>query len=98
MAHPSRKEVVMLTITDAAGEHLTALLANAKAPEETAIRFALEGNTLAPTLDTAHPGDETFDHAGRTVLVLDPNALQVVADGTLDVRPTDEGPKLVLLR
>jgi Fe-S cluster assembly iron-binding protein IscA len=88
----------MFTITEAAGEHLTALLANAKAPEETAIRFALEDNTLAPKLDTAQPGDETFAHAGRTVLVLDPDALQVVADSTLDVRPTDEGPKLVLLR
>ena len=88
----------MFTITDAAGEHLTALLENAKAPEETAIRFALEGNTLAPKLDTAHPGDETFAHAGRTVLVLDPDALQVIADGTLDVQPTEEGPKLVLRR
>jgi Fe-S cluster assembly iron-binding protein IscA len=87
----------MFSITDAAGQHLTALLENAKAPEETAIRFALEGNNLTPKLDTAHPGDETFDHAGRTILVLDPDALRVVADRTLDVRPTDEGPKLVLL-
>jgi len=83
----------MLTITDATGEHLTVLLENANAPEQTAIRLAFEGNTLALKLDTAHPGDETFDHAGRTVLVLDPNALQVVADSTIDVRPTEEGPQ-----
>jgi hypothetical protein len=88
----------MFTITDAAGERPTALLAHANAPEETAIRFGLEGNKLAPKLDTAQPGDETFAHAGRTVLVLDPDVLQAVADSTLDVRPTEQGPKLVLLR
>ena len=65
----------MLTITEAAGEHLTTLLENAKAPEETAIRFALEGDKLMPKLDTAQPGDETFVHAGRMVLVLAPDAL-----------------------
>ena len=88
----------MLTITDAAGTYLTALLDNANASEETAIRFVLEGSTLTPKLDSARPGDDTFDHEERTILVLDAEVSDTLGEATLDVRPTDDGPKLVLLR
>lgn len=88
----------MLMVTQTAGEYLTAILENTNASEETAVRFVLDGNTLTPKLDNAHPGDETFDHDGRKILVLDAQVSQVLADSTLDVQPTDEGPKLVLLQ
>jgi hypothetical protein len=88
----------MFSITDAAGEYLTALLDNANASEETAIRFVLEGTTLTPKLDSARPGDVTFDYDDRTVLVLDAQVSDTLGDATLDVRPTDDGPKLVLQR
>lgn len=88
----------MFTITDAAGEYLTALLDNADAPEETAIRFVFEGETLTPKLDSARPGDATFDHEDRTILVLDAEVSDALGEATLDVRPTDDGPKLVVLR
>jgi len=65
--------------------------------EGTAIRLVLEGNTLTPQVDNAHPGDETFDYEGRTVLMLDAQVSQVLDDSTLDVEATDEGPKLILL-
>jgi hypothetical protein len=39
----------MLTITDAAGEYLTALLDSAHSSNKTAIRFVLEGNSLSST-------------------------------------------------
>ena len=61
----------MFMMTETAGEYLTAVLDNANASEETAIRFVLEGNTLTPKLDNAGPGDEKFDYAGRMVLILD---------------------------
>jgi hypothetical protein len=92
------KEVVMFTMTETAGEYLTTLLDSANAEEETAIRLVLEGNTLTPTLDSARPGDATFDHEGRMVLVLDAQVTQVLAESMLDVRATEEGPKLFLLR
>jgi hypothetical protein len=88
----------MFTMSETAGEYLTTLLDNANAEEETAIRLVLDGNTLLPKLDNARPGDATFDHEGRMVLVLDPQVTQVLAESMLDVRPTEEGPKLVLLR
>ena len=87
----------MLMMTETAGEYLTALLDNTNAPEETAIRFVLEGNTLTPRLDNSRPGDATFDHDGRRVLVLDADVSQALAESTLDVQATEEGPKLVLL-
>jgi Fe-S cluster assembly iron-binding protein IscA len=88
----------MFTITDAAGAHLTTMLENANASEETAIRFVLEGSTLTPKLDSARPGDTTFDHEDRTVLVLEAQVSDTLGNATLDVQPTDEGSKLVLLR
>ncbi len=87
----------MFIVTEAAGGYLTAALDNANAAEETAIRLVLEGNTLTPQLDNARPGDETFDYAGRTVLMLDAQVSQVLDDSTLDVEATDEGPKLILV-
>ena len=88
----------MFTITDAAGEYLTALLDNTDAPEDAAIRFVFEGDTLTPKLDSARPGDATFDHEDRTILVLDAEVLDALGAGTLDVRPTNDGPELVVHR
>ena len=86
----------MFILTEAAGGYLTAVLDNANASEDTAIRFVLEGNTLTPKLDNARPGDEKFDYAGRMVLVLDVQVSQALDDSALDVEATDEGPKLTL--
>jgi hypothetical protein len=88
----------MFMMTETAGEYLIAVLDNANASEETAIRFVLEGNTLTPRLDNARPGDATFDYEGRKVLVLDGQVSQALADSTLDVQTTEEGPKLILLQ
>ena len=86
----------MFMMTETAGEYLTAVLDNANASEETAIRFVLEGNTLTPKLDNARPGDEKFDYAGRMVLILDTQVSRTLDDSTLDVEATNEGPKLIL--
>gem|GEM_PF-818989 len=92
-----REGIVMFIVTEAAGGYLTAVLDNANASEETAIRLVLEGNTLTPQLDNTRPGDETFDHEGRMILMLDAQVSQVLDDSTLDIEATDEGPKLILL-
>lgn len=47
-------------------------------------------------LGQAHPGDGTFAHEGKTVLVLSDELCQQLADGTIDVEDTDEGPRLRL--
>ncbi len=88
----------MMKITEAAGEYLTAVLDRANAPTETAIRLQLRSDGLLPELDTARPGDMTFDHGGRTVLVLDHRARDYLVNSTLDVDATPDGPKLLILQ
>ena len=88
----------MLMLTEMAGEYLTALLENTNASAEAAVRFVLDGSTLTPKLDSTRPGDKTFDYEGRRVLVLDEQVSQALAESTLDVQATEEGPKLVLLQ
>jgi hypothetical protein len=87
----------MLTMTNAAGDYLTAILQRANASQDTAIRILLEDDEVAPTLDTARPGDETLDYHGRKVLLLDAEVCESLIDSTLDVHATDEGPQLLIL-
>lgn len=87
----------MLTVTEAAGAYLTGILAEANVEDGTAVRFVVQENRLAPYLDNARPQDATFDHDGRTVLVLDEGISQTLANSTLDVKETDTGPQLVLI-
>jgi Fe-S cluster assembly iron-binding protein IscA len=87
----------MFTVTEAAGSHLAQLLDQAAAEEEKAIRFVIEADTVTPKLDRVQPDDATFDHEGRTVLVLDPRVVHALTDKTLDVEPMGDGPQLILL-
>lgn len=87
----------MFVMTSAAGGYLCTVLERANVPEETAIRFELEGNSLTSRLDEARPGDATFDHDGRKVLLMDDRVSELLSDSTLDVQPTPEGEKLVLV-
>jgi Fe-S cluster assembly iron-binding protein IscA len=93
----NREEAAMLTITKSAGQYLSTVLENAHASPGTGVRLLLEGNALTPTLDTAKPGDATFDHEGRRVLVLDAQASEFLAGSTLDVQATEDGSKLVIV-
>jgi hypothetical protein len=82
-------------MTKAAGDYLTVLLQRARASQDTAIRIVLKDDKLAPALDTERPGDETLDYHGRKVLLLDAEVCEYLAESTLDVHPTDEGPRLI---
>lgn len=89
----------MLTITEAAGAHLTQLLDRAAPPEGAIIRLVpgTEGG-LALQFDQIHPDDTTLEHEGKTVLGLDAQMVQRLAETTLDVRVDDERPHLFLRR
>lgn len=87
----------MLNLTPAAGGYLSQVLEEAKASPDTAVRLAVDGDGLESKLDVVRPGDTTYNHEGRKVLLLDTRASRVLADRTLDVQPTDEGPRLGIL-
>ena len=82
----------MLTITEAAGARLAEILDQRDAPDEIAVRLVYDGQNLAMQADSSRPGDETFEHEGRTVLVLDSELSRLLAEQTLDA----EGESLLL--
>ena len=86
----------MLTMTIDAGEHLKSLLEQAEAPENAAARFVASDDGLSLHVDEPRPGDETIEHEGRTVLLLDAQIAELLADRTLDIEQTEEGPALTL--
>lgn len=87
----------MLTMTDAAGKYLHTVLERSNAPDGASIRFDIEGDALTSRLDIARPGDAIFDHDGRKVLVMDQRVSMLLDGSTLDLQPTSEGDKLVLV-
>jgi Fe-S cluster assembly iron-binding protein IscA len=87
----------MLTITEAAGTYLTQILHNAEPPQNATIRMVpVQTGNLALQFDSTRPGDTTFDHNGKTVLILDEQVAQTLVNSTLDVQQADQGAKLVL--
>jgi hypothetical protein len=92
--HNRREEAAMLTMTDAAAGYLSDVLEKANVSSDTAAHLVVEADGLAPALDSARPGDTTFNHEGRKVLLLDALASEVLADRTLDVHSTEDGPSL----
>ena len=86
----------MFGMAEAAGAHLAGLLERDEAQQGVFARLEQEEGGLALRLGHAHRGDRTFAHEGETVLVLDKELRQELADSTLDVEDTDEGPRLRL--
>ena len=86
----------MLTVTETAGAHLSQMLGQVNASEDMAVRVVVEEDGLALKLDSESDGDATFEHEGKTVLVLDGPVSELLDDKTLDVADDGEGPKLSL--
>jgi Fe-S cluster assembly iron-binding protein IscA len=83
----------VLTVTEAARAHLAQLLAQQDVPEDIAVRFVYEeGEGIALQPDSERAGDTAFQHEGQTVLVMDAQVSELLAEDTLDL----EGTKLAL--
>jgi Fe-S cluster assembly iron-binding protein IscA len=88
----------MLTVTKAAGTRLAHYIERQQCRPAVAVRLTQDGRRIMTTVDEKRPGDTTFEHQGRTVLLLDERLAQLLADETLDIRQTDEGDRLTLRR
>jgi Fe-S cluster assembly iron-binding protein IscA len=84
----------MLTVTEAASAHLAQLLEQHDLPEDVAVRLVSEGQGIALEQDSERAGDTTFQHEGRTVLLLDADLSRLLDENTLDF----EGTELTLQR
>lgn len=84
----------MLAVTEDARTRLAQMLEQEGVPQENAVRLVNEGNAVMLQSDVERPGDETVEHSGRTVLVLDAQVSELLAESTLDI----DGAKLTLRR
>ena len=82
----------MLTVTESAGVLLAQILEQEGLSEDVAIRLVYEGQGLAMQADSERPDDDAFKHKDRTVLVLDKQISELLAENTLDV----DGDRLML--
>ena len=87
----------MLTVSDAACEHLVAVLDQMEeAPDGAAIRILTGPQGLNMAVDTPNDGDKTVEHDGRTVLVLDEAVCNLLDERTLDIQDTEQGKALAI--
>ncbi len=87
----------MFSLSYTAGEHLAYMLVEANAPEAAVIRVVVEDRKLGLDIDTVQPGDTTFAHAERTVLAIDTQICESLADRKLDVKVRGEKSELILI-
>lgn len=88
----------MLIVTRAARARLLSKLDRRKAAEDVSMRFARKKNGWRLRTDTARPGDTTFTHRGRSVLLVAAGVSRVMQKMRLDVEATERGPRLKLHR
>lgn len=88
----------MLDVTKAALERMAHRLARKGIANGAALRFKRREGGWTLCLDREAPGDTAFAHDGRTVLVLDADVAQAMADMTLDAKDTGQRSRLKLCR
>lgn len=86
----------MITLTDAAADHLAEILNRSDVPDHVAVRFVCQDSEISLSLDNQKSDDETFEHNGKMVLLLDPHATEYLDGATVDTEQTDDGEKLYL--
>jgi hypothetical protein len=86
----------MLVVTQTACERLSEMLA--PHPDDVAIRIVRRKGRMKLRRSTQKHGDEVFGHEGRTVLLLDEDVSAHLEHRTLDVRDSEDGPRLKLRR
>lgn len=84
----------MLTVTENAKKHCARLLTDGGAPPEVVIRLHVREQALAVSPDRERDGDESFDHDGKTVFVVEHALAEHLDERTLDVEETEAGPRL----
>jgi hypothetical protein len=75
----------MLTVTDAATALLAEMLDERGLPDDIAVRLVYQSEGIALQQDSERDGDTSYQHEGRTVLLLDSEVSDLLKEGTLDV-------------
>ena len=88
----------MFTITEAAGAHLASMLTEVETSEDenVVIRMFKSKDGVDLTLGQVESEDTTFAHEGVTILAIDEELSQSLANTTLNVETTEDGTTLQL--
>ncbi len=86
----------MVTVTYTAAEHLAYKLSEHQVPDTVVLRIKLKKGRVEIQPDKIRPGDETFDHNGKVILVLDQQTSQLLGNKTIDLTTDDDGACLIL--
>ncbi len=86
----------MVSITYTAAEHIAYTLSEHQVRDDIVLRIKLTKGGVEMQPDKMRPGDETFDHNGKVVLVLDQQTSQLLGNKTIDLMTDDDGSHLIL--
>jgi len=87
----------MITVTESAKGLLKEILTAHSDDPEMGVRLLMNSpGQLGLVLGEEEPGDQVFEHQGAKVLLVSPDLAMALEEITLDVRDTDDGPKLVV--
>ncbi len=86
----------MVTVTYTAAEHMAYMLSENQVRDDVVLRIKLTKGGVEMQPDKIRPGDETFDHNGKVVLVLDQQTSQLLGNKTIHLMTDDDGSHLIL--
>ena len=86
----------MMTVTYTAGEHLAYTLSEHQVRDDVVLRIKLTQDGVEIQPDKIRPGDETFDHNGKVVLVLDQQISQLFGNLSIDLMTDDDGSHFII--
>ena len=83
----------MLTVSEEAKEMITEMLEQNGEAEGAAVRLVAGQGAFRLALDSPKPGDDKFEHNGRTVLVVSKAVSKALDQRNLTVEEKDSGEK-----
>ena len=86
----------MVTVTYTAAEHMAYMLSEQRVRDDIAWRIGFTKGLVEMQPDKIRPRDDTFDHNGKVVLVLDQQTSQFLANKTIELVTDDDGSHLTL--
>ena len=86
----------MVTVTYTASEHMAYMHSDHQAGNDVVLRIKLTNGGIEMQPDKMRPGDETLDHNGKVVMVLDQHTSQWFDNKTIGLMTDDDGSHLIL--
>ncbi len=87
----------MVTVTYTAAERMAYMISEHQDHDDVVVRIKLTKGAVEMQPDKMRPGDESFDHNGKVVLVLYQQTSQLLGNKTIDLMTDDDGSHLVII-